>query len=82
MGPRQFKTCVYSSKPCDDNSGPGPPLAEKNVPRHYTINIAFVFFNIYHRSFMPWNCGGFILRQKNRHDHMPVFQLLQLDHIC
>jgi hypothetical protein len=30
MGPRQFKTCVYSSKPCDDLTGPGPPLAEKN----------------------------------------------------
>lgn len=27
MGPRQFKTCVYSSKPCDDLTGPGPPPA-------------------------------------------------------
>jgi hypothetical protein len=31
MGPRQFKTCVYSSKPCDDVTGPGPPLAEKKL---------------------------------------------------
>jgi hypothetical protein len=31
MGPRQFKTCVYSAKPSDDLTGPGPPLAEKNL---------------------------------------------------
>ena len=31
MGPRQFKTCVYSSKPCDDLTGPGPPSAVKKV---------------------------------------------------
>jgi hypothetical protein len=37
MGPRQFKTCVYSSKPCDDISGPGPPLAEKNCNTQFYI---------------------------------------------
>jgi hypothetical protein len=29
MGPRQFKTCVYSCKPCNNLTGPGPPLKEK-----------------------------------------------------
>jgi hypothetical protein len=31
MGPRQFEICVSSTKPSDDLTGPGPPLAEKKT---------------------------------------------------
>jgi hypothetical protein len=31
MGPRQFKACVFSTKPSDDLTGPGPPLAGKKT---------------------------------------------------
>jgi hypothetical protein len=31
MGPRQFKTCVFSTEPSDDLTGPGPPWREKNL---------------------------------------------------
>jgi hypothetical protein len=60
MGPRQFKTCVYSSKPCDDNSGPGPPLAEKNEHLNHAI-ITALSSKTYRRNPIPWNCGGFIV---------------------
>ncbi len=38
MGPRQHKHCIYSTKPCDDLTGPGPPIFQKkeefNEPHH------------------------------------------------
>jgi hypothetical protein len=31
MGPRQYKQRTYSTKPCDDVTGPGPPIFQKKT---------------------------------------------------
>lgn len=44
MGPRQYKQRTYSTKPCDDVTGPGPPIFQK---RQYT--------QIHSRNYKPFS---------------------------
>lgn len=44
MGPRYYKTSIYSTKPCDDLSGPGPPIFQKKVETSF-INAIIPFNN-------------------------------------
>jgi|GEM_PF-1962435 len=63
MGPRQFKTCVYSAKPSDDLTGPGPPLAGKK-PSPLKVKTISSFHPLFRVAFSPYEkCGDLFSRR-------------------